>query len=223
MRNGEQNQVASDRRRGPTNSAAPRGTSGRGTTGVKGSPTPRETSGQGTAGEPAGGSAPHGTPSWPTPQKNSEASAPREIADSTPVQRKAGGSSAAAPHRTGPASPPQEAAPRRSRPGNPPQQNPRKAAARTDPYDTTAGTSRTGPPGPSETTAGGSPGPGAAGGVGGVSGGGGVAESDAERRRRRAQFLRDLAEARELRDRVQPRRAKTARLRHAMRMRTFRW
>ncbi|MEU6919188.1 hypothetical protein [Streptomyces olindensis] len=48
-------------------------------------------------------------------------------------------------------------------------------------------------------------------------------ESDAERRRRRARFLRDLAEARELRDRVQPRRAKTARLRHAMRMRTFRW
>ena len=48
-------------------------------------------------------------------------------------------------------------------------------------------------------------------------------ESEAERRRRRAQFLRDLAEARELRDRVQPRRAKTARLRHAMRMRTFRW
>ncbi|WP_329339222.1 hypothetical protein OG252_26580 [Streptomyces sp. NBC_01352] len=47
--------------------------------------------------------------------------------------------------------------------------------------------------------------------------------TDAERRRRRAQFLRDLAEARELRDRVQPRRAKTARLRHAMRMRTFRW
>jgi hypothetical protein len=48
-------------------------------------------------------------------------------------------------------------------------------------------------------------------------------DNDAERRRRRAQFLRDLAEARELRDRVQPRRAKTARLRHAMRMRTFRW
>jgi hypothetical protein len=47
--------------------------------------------------------------------------------------------------------------------------------------------------------------------------------TDAERRRRRAQFLRDLAEARELRDRVQPRRARTARLRHAMRMRTFRW
>jgi hypothetical protein len=48
-------------------------------------------------------------------------------------------------------------------------------------------------------------------------------ETDAERRRRRAQFLRELAEARELRDRVQPRRAKVARLRHAMRMRTFRW
>ncbi|TPQ18883.1 hypothetical protein FGD71_028880 [Streptomyces sporangiiformans] len=48
-------------------------------------------------------------------------------------------------------------------------------------------------------------------------------ENDVERRRRRAQFLRDLAEARELRDRVQPRRAKAARLRHALRMRTFRW
>ncbi|MBR8642483.1 hypothetical protein KEF29_32225 [Streptomyces tuirus] len=52
---------------------------------------------------------------------------------------------------------------------------------------------------------------------------GGPDESGADRRRRRARFLRDLAEARELRDRVQPRRAKTARLRHAMRMRTFRW
>jgi len=51
----------------------------------------------------------------------------------------------------------------------------------------------------------------------------GPPESDAERRRRRARFLRELTEARELRDRVQPRRAKTARLRHAMRMRTFRW
>ncbi|MFE0414240.1 hypothetical protein [Streptomyces tendae] len=51
----------------------------------------------------------------------------------------------------------------------------------------------------------------------------GELEREAERRRRRAQFLRDLAEARQLRDRVQPRRAKTARLRHAMRMRTFRW
>ncbi|GAA3227706.1 hypothetical protein MTQ10_16345 [Streptomyces sp. XM83C] len=48
-------------------------------------------------------------------------------------------------------------------------------------------------------------------------------ETDAERRLRRAIFLRELAEARALRDRVQPRRAKTARLRHAMRMRTFRW
>lgn len=48
-------------------------------------------------------------------------------------------------------------------------------------------------------------------------------ETDAARRRRRAQFLRELAEARELRDRVQPRRAKAARLRYAMRMRTFRW
>jgi hypothetical protein len=48
-------------------------------------------------------------------------------------------------------------------------------------------------------------------------------ETDAERRKRRARFLRELTEARELRDRVQPRRAKTARLRHAMRMRTFRW
>ncbi|MEU0249115.1 hypothetical protein ABZ192_33270 [Streptomyces sp. NPDC006235] len=51
----------------------------------------------------------------------------------------------------------------------------------------------------------------------------GADETDAERRRRRARFLRDLAEARELRDRVQPRRVKVARLRHAMRMRTFRW
>lgn len=48
-------------------------------------------------------------------------------------------------------------------------------------------------------------------------------ETDADRRRRRAQFLRELTEARELRARVQPRRAKAARLRHAMRMRTFRW
>ncbi|MER6158566.1 hypothetical protein ABT147_23910 [Streptomyces sp. NPDC001868] len=53
--------------------------------------------------------------------------------------------------------------------------------------------------------------------------GAGREESDAARRRRRAQFLRELTEARELRDRVQPRRAKAARLRHAMRMRTFRW
>nr|WP_306459074.1 MULTISPECIES: hypothetical protein [Streptomyces] len=52
---------------------------------------------------------------------------------------------------------------------------------------------------------------------------GGGRENEAARRRRRAQFLRELTEARELRDRVQPRRAKAARLRHAMRMRTFRW
>lgn len=48
-------------------------------------------------------------------------------------------------------------------------------------------------------------------------------ETDAERRRRRAQFLRELHEAKALRDRVQPRRARAARMRQAMRMRTFRW
>ncbi|MFG3282634.1 hypothetical protein [Streptomyces sp. NPDC048111] len=48
-------------------------------------------------------------------------------------------------------------------------------------------------------------------------------ESDTERRRRRAQFLRELHEAKALRDRVQPRRARAARMRQAMRMRTFRW
>ncbi|NEB78643.1 hypothetical protein G3I40_25930 [Streptomyces sp. SID14478] len=48
-------------------------------------------------------------------------------------------------------------------------------------------------------------------------------ESDAERRRRRALFLRELTEARELRARVQPRRARAARMRQQMRMRTFRW
>ncbi|WP_199818839.1 hypothetical protein [Streptomyces sp. NRRL B-1347] len=48
-------------------------------------------------------------------------------------------------------------------------------------------------------------------------------ETDAERRRRRAQFLHELTEARELRARVTPRRARAARLRQAMRMRTFRW
>ncbi|MGX2995841.1 hypothetical protein JNUCC64_16385 [Streptomyces sp. JNUCC 64] len=46
--------------------------------------------------------------------------------------------------------------------------------------------------------------------------------TDPERRRRRAQFLRELAEARELRRRVRPRRARAARMRQAMRMRTFR-
>ncbi|MEU7581891.1 hypothetical protein AB0B50_30330 [Streptomyces sp. NPDC041068] len=48
-------------------------------------------------------------------------------------------------------------------------------------------------------------------------------ETDAERRRRRAQFLRERTEAIELRERVKPRRARAARMRQAMRMRTFRW
>jgi hypothetical protein len=48
-------------------------------------------------------------------------------------------------------------------------------------------------------------------------------EREAERRRRRALFLRELSEARELRARVQPRRARANRMRQAMRMRTFRW
>nr|AFD20738.1 hypothetical protein [Streptomyces rimofaciens] len=48
-------------------------------------------------------------------------------------------------------------------------------------------------------------------------------ESAEDRRRRRAQFLRELNEAKELRDRVQPRRARAARMRQQMRMRTFRW
>ncbi|GAA0187883.1 hypothetical protein GCM10009536_55090 [Streptomyces thermocarboxydus] len=64
---------------------------------------------------------------------------------------------------------------------------------------------------------------GAAGGSRATEGAGGAVDWEAERRRRRARFLRELAEARALRDRVQPRRAKAARLRHAMRMRTFRW
>jgi hypothetical protein len=49
------------------------------------------------------------------------------------------------------------------------------------------------------------------------------AERDAERRRRRAVFLRELHEARELRARVQPRRARAARMRQALRLRSFRW
>ncbi|MEU6018234.1 hypothetical protein ABZ826_30675 [Streptomyces sp. NPDC047515] len=48
-------------------------------------------------------------------------------------------------------------------------------------------------------------------------------ETEAARRRRRARFLRELHEAKALRDRVQPRRARAARMRQAMRMRTFRW
>ncbi|WP_243870148.1 hypothetical protein [Streptomyces liangshanensis] len=47
--------------------------------------------------------------------------------------------------------------------------------------------------------------------------------SDAARSRRRAQFLRELNEAKALRERVKPRRARAARMRQQMRMRTFRW
>jgi len=47
-------------------------------------------------------------------------------------------------------------------------------------------------------------------------------ETEAQRRKRRTLFLRELAEARELRARVQPRRTKERRMREAMRMRTFR-
>ncbi|WP_374203187.1 hypothetical protein [Streptomyces sp. ST2-7A] len=46
---------------------------------------------------------------------------------------------------------------------------------------------------------------------------------DTDRGRRRAEFLRELKEAKALRDRVRPRRARTARLRLQQRMRTFRW
>ncbi len=45
----------------------------------------------------------------------------------------------------------------------------------------------------------------------------------AARRRRRAMFLRELKEAKELQARVQPRKARAARMRQQMRMRTFRW
>ncbi|WP_406297490.1 hypothetical protein OG948_17670 [Embleya sp. NBC_00888] len=48
-------------------------------------------------------------------------------------------------------------------------------------------------------------------------------EEEAARRRRRTLFLRELAEARELRARIQPRRARNERLRQMMRMRTFRY
>ena len=43
-----------------------------------------------------------------------------------------------------------------------------------------------------------------------------------DRLRRRAVFLRELAEARELRKRVSPRRSRRERLRATLRMRTFR-
>ncbi|QDY77729.1 hypothetical protein [Streptomyces qinzhouensis] len=48
-------------------------------------------------------------------------------------------------------------------------------------------------------------------------------EAEEARRRRRAAFLRELNEAKALRDRVRPRRARAARMRQQMRMRTFRW
>jgi hypothetical protein len=51
----------------------------------------------------------------------------------------------------------------------------------------------------------------------------GPSERDRDRRSKRAAFLRELDEARELRERVRPRRAKAARMRQQMRMRTFRW
>ena len=51
----------------------------------------------------------------------------------------------------------------------------------------------------------------------------GDGEDYAERRRKRAVFLREMDEARALRDRVQPRRARANRMRQQMRMRTFRW
>ncbi|MGP3978498.1 hypothetical protein ACTWQF_31720 [Streptomyces sp. 8N114] len=48
--------------------------------------------------------------------------------------------------------------------------------------------------------------------------------ADAERLRRRARFLRELNEAKELRERVHPRRSRAVRRRRqALRMRTFRW
>ena len=47
-------------------------------------------------------------------------------------------------------------------------------------------------------------------------------ETPLERRRRRDAFLRELTEARELRARLHPRRTKAARMRQAVRMRTFR-
>lgn len=46
-------------------------------------------------------------------------------------------------------------------------------------------------------------------------------ESQAERLRRRAAFLRDLAEAKELRARVRPRRTRVAKLREALRRATY--
>ncbi|MEQ7127383.1 hypothetical protein ABN034_22925 [Actinopolymorpha sp. B11F2] len=47
-------------------------------------------------------------------------------------------------------------------------------------------------------------------------------DNQSERLRRRAAFLRDLAEARELRARIRPRRTRLARLRDALRRSTYR-
>ncbi|WP_443078859.1 hypothetical protein [Streptomyces sp. NBC_01497] len=47
--------------------------------------------------------------------------------------------------------------------------------------------------------------------------------ADAERRRRRARFLSELAEAKALRERVRPHHARAERLRGQLRMRSFRW
>jgi hypothetical protein len=44
----------------------------------------------------------------------------------------------------------------------------------------------------------------------------------ADRLRRRAEFLRDLAEARALRERIAPRRARMTRIRQALRRATYR-
>jgi hypothetical protein len=44
----------------------------------------------------------------------------------------------------------------------------------------------------------------------------------ADRLRRRAEFLRDLAEARALRERIAPRRARMSRIRQALRRATYR-
>jgi len=48
------------------------------------------------------------------------------------------------------------------------------------------------------------------------------AQPDTDRLRRRARFLRERDEAKELRDRVQPRRSRSARMRQELWMRTFR-
>ena len=48
-------------------------------------------------------------------------------------------------------------------------------------------------------------------------------ETPTERRRRRATFLRELDEAKELQARVHPRRTKNERMRQVLRMRTFRF